>query len=77
MTSHTDIGAMVAFHRKQGKLSRKELARLSGVGKTVIYDIEHGKLTIQLATLLKVFHVLNIRLTFESPLMSLFKDEKS
>lgn len=71
------IGKMVEFHRKKGGLSREKLARLCGVGKTAIYDIEHGKLTTRLETLLKVFNVLNIHVTFESPLMELFENEKS
>ena len=36
------IGEMVFFHRKKSGLSRNELAKIAGVGKTVIYDIEHG-----------------------------------
>lgn len=65
----TIIGQIVQAHRKAGGLSRETCAHLSGVGKTVIYDIEHGKETVQLDTLLKVLKVLNIRLRMESPLM--------
>ncbi len=63
------LGQIIRAHRKAGGLSREACARLAGVGKTAIYDIEHGKDTVQLATLLKVLHVLNIAIRLESPLM--------
>jgi y4mF family transcriptional regulator len=66
---------MVLFHRKKSGMSREDCALLAGVGKTVIYDIEHGKATVQLDTVLKVLHVLNIKIWFSSPLMDLFESE--
>lgn len=54
----------------------KPAADLAGVGKTVIYDIEKGKETIRLSTLQKVLRVLNVKISFTSPLMEAF-DEKS
>lgn len=38
---------IILFHRKESGLTRNQLADLAGVGKTVIYDIEKGKETIQ------------------------------
>ena len=64
----TEIGNSVRYHRKQAGLSRQELASLAGVGKTVIYDIEKGKETIQLKSLLKVLDVLNIQIQLDGPL---------
>lgn len=61
------ISVMVRFFRKKAGLSQLNLAKLSGVGKTVIFDIENGKETVQLDTLLKVFEALNIKLSFETP----------
>lgn len=69
------IGKMVRFHRKKSGLSQEELAKLGELGKTVIFDIEKGKLTIRLDTLLKVLKVLNIKLKFQSPLMNLFEEQ--
>lgn len=69
----TYIGTMIRYHRKISGLSRVDCARLAGVGKTVIYDIEHGKETVQLATLLKILKVLNIEMEFSSPLMDQFE----
>lgn len=70
-----EIAKMVRFHRKKSGLSQAELGLHAGVGKTVIFDIEHGKLSVRLNTLLKVLHVLNIKIEFHSPLMSLFLGE--
>jgi len=60
---------VIKFHRKAARLSRIQLAELAGVGKTVIYDIEKGKVSVQLDTLAKILKVLNITLVLKSPLM--------
>ncbi|MCB0732539.1 MAG: helix-turn-helix transcriptional regulator [Ignavibacteriae bacterium] len=65
----SNISKIVKYHRKQSGLSQKELADLAGVGKTVIFDIEKGKETIQFTTLVKVLATLNITLKFDSPIM--------
>lgn len=64
-----DIGGIVRHHRRRARLSRVELAELAGVGKTLIYDIEHGKVSVRLDSLHKVISALNIDLALESPLM--------
>jgi HTH-type transcriptional regulator / antitoxin HipB len=68
---------MVLFHRKKSGLSREEFALLAGVGKTAIFDIEHGKATVQMDTILKVLKVLNIKIQFSSPIMHLFEATKT
>jgi HTH-type transcriptional regulator / antitoxin HipB len=68
------IAAIVRFHRKKSGLSQAELGRYAGLGKTVIFDIEKGKLSVRLDTLLKVLSVLNIQIEFQSQLMGLFKE---
>ena len=60
---------IIRLHRKAARLSRIELAELAGVGKTVIYDIEKGKASVQLDTIAKILKVLNITLVLKSPLM--------
>lgn len=67
-----EIAALVQFHRKKAGLSRNQLADLADVGKTVVFDIEHGKETVQFQSLSKVLVTLNIRLSFDSPLMTSF-----
>ncbi|MBR9986403.1 MAG: helix-turn-helix transcriptional regulator [Desulfosarcina sp.] len=68
------IGPIVQFHRKKAGLSRVELAMVAGIGKTAIYDIEHGKLTVQFNTLFKVLAALNIKLAVDSPIMDLLEE---
>ena len=63
-----EIATLVHYYRKQSGLSQQELAKFAGVGKTVVFDIEKGKETVQLNTLLKVLSVLNIQIKFETPL---------
>ena len=63
------IAKIIRLHRRAARLSRIELAELAGVGKTVIYDIEKGKVSVQLDTLTKILKVLNITLVLKSPLM--------
>lgn len=60
---------VIRMHRKAARLSRVQLAELAQVGKTVIYDIEKGKESVQLDTLLKILKVLNISIVLKSPLM--------
>lgn len=65
-----NIGQVIALHRKASGLSRVDLADLAGIGKTALFDIEHGKATVRFDTLRRVLAALNITLRLESPLMS-------
>ena len=69
MVMTEQIAEIIRLHRRAARLSRIELAELAGVGKTVIYDIEKGKVSVQLDTLTKILKVLNITLVLKSPLM--------
>lgn len=60
---------MIRFHRKKAGLSRVELARLVGVGKTLLYELEHGRLTVRFETLLAICSALNIGVHFTSRYM--------
>jgi HTH-type transcriptional regulator / antitoxin HipB len=70
------IAQLVYFHRKKAGLSRNDLADIASVGKTVIFDIEHGKDSIQFSSLSKVLMALNIKWDFKSPFMGEFQDNK-
>lgn len=70
MAQPLELANVIKMHRKAANLSRRQLAEMAGVGKTVIYDIEKGKETIQLDTLRKILKVLNIKIELKSPLMS-------
>ncbi len=62
------LGAIVQRHRKRSGLSRERLAEIAGVGKTVIYDIEHGRESVRYTNIRKVLYALNIKIRFVSPL---------
>lgn len=68
----TYLAKCIRYHRKKSGLTQVMLAKFAGVGKTVIYDIEQGKSSIQLDTLLKILGVLNINIQLQSPLMKHF-----
>lgn len=70
MAQPLELANVIKMHRKAANLSRRQLAEMAGVGKTVIYDIEKGKETIQLDTLRKILKVLNVKIELKSPLMS-------
>jgi HTH-type transcriptional regulator/antitoxin HipB len=74
--SIAEISQIVYWHRKKAGLSREKCARLAGVGKTAVYDLENAKQTIQLDTLMKILEVLNIKLRLESQLMEQYQHEK-
>lgn len=64
-----ELAEVIKVHRKAAKLSRVHLAELAGVGKTVIFDIEKGKESVQYNTLRKILKVLNIKIILVSPLL--------
>ncbi len=66
MTSN-EIAKIIKYYRKQSGLSQKECAKIAGIGKTALFDLEKGKETIQLNTLLKILEVLNIKMKFDTP----------
>jgi len=68
------IPELVRIHRKKSALSQVALAELAGVGKTVIFDLEHGKMTIQVDTLLRILDALNIEVRLFSPLLQAMKE---
>lgn len=68
-------GLIIRCHRKKSGLTQIQLADLAGVGKTAVFDIEHGKSTVQWDTLNKVCTVLNISIELNSPIMDECKKE--
>ncbi len=68
------LSKIILFHRQKSGLSRIKLANISGISKTVIYDIEHGKASVQFNSIHKVLQTLNIKIKFESPLMKSFEE---
>jgi len=78
MTSK-QISKIVVFHRKKSGLTQKQLADIAGVGKTAVFDVEKGKETVRLNTLIKILSALNIKLNLQSPLIHIMEeyDEES
>ena len=63
------LSDLVKIHRKKASLTQIQLANLAGIGKTVVWDIENGKESVQWDTLQKIFRVLNINVGWRSPLI--------
>lgn len=59
------LGQAVLGARKQLKLTQPQLALAAGVGVRFIVDLEAGKPTLRLETILKVLHALGGSLTVE------------
>jgi len=74
------LAAIIRIHRKEAGLSQAQLAEMSGIGKTAVFDIESGKKTVRLDTLNKILKVLNIKVHLTSPLLNqlqINRNEKS
>lgn len=64
------LASIIRQHRKIAGLSQLQLAELAGVGKTVVFDLEKGKETVQLDTLIKILIALNIKVELTSHIMN-------
>ncbi len=62
-----NLPEIVKTTRKRAGLTQLELAELAGVGKTLIFNIENGRINAQFENLLQIFRVLNIKITIETP----------
>jgi HTH-type transcriptional regulator/antitoxin HipB len=71
------LASIIRKHRKAAGLSQLQLAEMAGVGKTVVFDVEKGKETIQLNTLQKILTVLNIKVQLDSPYMNQILNNES
>lgn len=70
MSNTGELAAIIKMHRKAANLTQLQLADLAGVGKTVVFDVEKGKETVKLQTLMKIFKALNIKMQLTSPLLN-------
>ena len=71
-----EVGNIIRFHRKKSGLTQAELARLAGIGKAAVYDLEHRTKSTRIDTLQKVLTVLNITIKLDSPIMQTYEDQK-
>lgn len=70
------LASIIKKHRKAAGLSQLRLAEMAGVGKTVVFDLEKGKETVQLDTLRRILTVLNIKVQLISPFMNQIKSDE-
>ena len=77
MAETIPFGEIIRYHRKRSGLTQKELSDLAGVGMSSVFEIEKGKITVRLQTLMKVLDVLNISLKLKSPLMNDFHNRQA
>ena len=68
------MGVLVRKHRKRAELTQAELARYAGIGKTAVFDLEKGKATLRLSTLLAILPVLNLKLDLKGPFGNLHEE---
>lgn len=60
--SPADLGETIRQAREARNWSQKELADRAGIGKTAMFDLEHGNPGVRLNTLLAVLHMLEMDL---------------
>jgi len=65
----SSISQLIRSHRKKAGLTQAQLAKLAGVGRTVVWDLENGKESVQWDTIQKIFRVLSIRVEWRSPML--------
>nr|NJM02412.1 helix-turn-helix transcriptional regulator [Desulfobacula sp.] len=70
-----NLSKVIRYHRIKSGLTLAELADMAGVGKNMVYEVEKGRLSIQLDNLMKILNILNLTIELKSPLMALFKRE--
>ncbi len=68
MLHQPELGNYIRTLRKKSGLTQIQLAEMVGVGKSVIFDLEKGKQTVQLSTLVKILSGLNIKVKLVSPI---------
>lgn len=62
-----EIGLAVKNAREARGLTQKQLADAAGIGKTAVFDLEHGNEGVRLRTLLAVFGILDLSLSVQTP----------
>ena len=65
--SFQNLAIKIKKTRKLAGLSQLELAQKAGVGKTLIFNLEHGSLKLSFENLLKVLKILNIQIEYKLP----------
>jgi HTH-type transcriptional regulator/antitoxin HipB len=61
-----ELGARIRTAREARGLSQKQLADLAGIGKTAMFDLEHGNPGVRLNTLIAVLDTLGMSLQLDN-----------
>ncbi len=64
--NNNSLSEFLTQARKKQNFTRSVISTHSGVGKTTLYDLEHGKATVGLDKFLKVAKTLGIRIHLEN-----------
>ncbi len=62
-----ELGARIRSAREERGLSQKQLADRAGIGKTAMFDLEHGNPGVRLNTLMAVLDILGLSLRLDTP----------
>lgn len=72
----SDIGSLIVFHRKKAGLTQVELAKLSGVSRFVVQDLEAGTGRTTWKHLESVLRSLNLELEPNGPIVDEWKSQR-
>lgn len=72
-TSIADIGSTLRLMRKRQGLTQAEAAGLTGVGVRFMSELENGKPTVRLETLIKVLRGYGLRIQLVGPGLAAFE----
>jgi y4mF family transcriptional regulator len=59
-----DLQSTIKTRRKALKISQEDLAQMADVGLATVKDIERGKANPSLATIIRLFEVLGLEISF-------------
>lgn len=74
--SYEDLSKMLIWHRKKSKINQQTLADLAGISRTAVQRLEKGTVPVQVDTLWKVLEILNVKMSYSSPIMTQYIEEK-
>ena len=60
--SNLNLGSTLRTRRRALKLTQEDLSDIAGVSLRLVHEIEHGKESVQLATLIKILSSLGLHL---------------
>lgn len=74
--NYSELSEMIIWHRKRSKITQQALADLAGISRTAVQRLENGTAPVQVDTLWKVLEILNIKISYSSPIMGMYVEHK-